>query len=61
METLKAANTAEYDHVVGRHDPRARGRGGIGERGAEPGAFYMFPGDPVANGVGLANAGRRPV
>jgi hypothetical protein len=34
---------------------------GFGERGAEPGAFYDFPGDPVANGVGLVNAGRRPV
>ena len=34
---------------------------GFGERGAEPGAFYTFPGDPVANGVGLDNAGRRPV
>jgi hypothetical protein len=34
---------------------------GFGERGAEPGAFYDFPGDPVANGVGLENAGRKPV
>jgi hypothetical protein len=34
---------------------------GFGERGAEPGAFYTFPGDPVANGVGLVNAGRKPV
>ena len=33
----------------------------LGERGAEPGAFYTFPGDPVANGVGLVNAGRKPV
>lgn len=40
---------------------RALEGAGFGERGAEPGAFYMFPGDPVANGVGLANAGRRPV
>ena len=34
---------------------------GFGERGAEPGAFYTFPGDPVAGGVGLVNAGRKPV
>jgi hypothetical protein len=34
---------------------------GFGERGAQPGAFYNFPGDPVANGVGLVNAGRKPV
>jgi hypothetical protein len=34
---------------------------GFGERGAEPGAFYKFPGDPVAGGVGLVNAGRKPV
>ena len=34
---------------------------GFGERGAQPGAFYRFPGDPVANGVGLVNAGRKPV
>ncbi len=34
---------------------------GFGERGAEPGAFYAFPGDPVAGGVGLVNAGRKPV
>jgi hypothetical protein len=34
---------------------------GFGERGAEPGGFYRFPGDPVASGVGLDNAGRRPV
>jgi hypothetical protein len=34
---------------------------GFGERGAEPGRFYDFPGDPVANGVGLVNAGRKPV
>ena len=34
---------------------------GFGERGAEPGAFYTFPGDPVGNGSGLDNAGRRPV
>ena len=34
---------------------------GFGERGAQPGAFYNFPGNPVANGVGLDNAGRRPV
>jgi hypothetical protein len=42
---------------------RALEAAGIGfdERGAEPGRFYDFPGDPVANGVGLVNAGRRPV
>ena len=34
---------------------------GFNERGAAPGAFYTFPGDPVANGVGLRNAGRKPV
>ena len=34
---------------------------GFGERGGQPGAFYRFPGDPVAGGVGLDNAGRRPV
>ena len=34
---------------------------GFDERGAEPGAFYTFPGDPVAGGVGLVNAGRKPV
>jgi hypothetical protein len=34
---------------------------GFGERGATPGRFYDFPGDPVANGTGLRNNGRRPV
>jgi hypothetical protein len=33
---------------------------GFGERGATPGRFYEFPGDPVRNGVGLENNGRRP-
>jgi hypothetical protein len=33
---------------------------GFGRRGAAPGAFYRFPGDPVANGTGLENDGRRP-
>ena len=33
---------------------------GFGERGAAPGQFYTFPGDPVANGSGLRNNGRRP-
>ena len=34
---------------------------GFGERGAAPGRFYDFPGDPTANGTGLENDGRRPV
>jgi hypothetical protein len=34
---------------------------GFGERGATPGRFYDFPGDPVANGTGLNNNGRRPM
>jgi hypothetical protein len=33
---------------------------GFGEQGAKPGRFYEFPGDPVHNGVGLENNGRRP-
>jgi hypothetical protein len=33
---------------------------GFGRRGAGAGAFYRFPGDPVANGTGLVNDGRRP-
>jgi hypothetical protein len=33
---------------------------GFGRRGAGPGAFHEFPGDPVANGTGLVNNGRRP-
>lgn len=33
---------------------------GFGRQGATPGAFYEFPGDPVANGVGLVNNGRFP-
>jgi hypothetical protein len=33
---------------------------GFGEQGATPGRFYEFPGDPVANGTGLENNGRRP-
>ena len=33
---------------------------GFGEPGAAPGRFYDFPGDPVANGSGLPNNGRRP-
>jgi hypothetical protein len=33
---------------------------GFGEPGATPGRFYNFPGDPVANGTGLENNGRRP-
>jgi hypothetical protein len=33
---------------------------GFGRRGAGTGAFYRFPGDPVANGTGLDNDGRRP-
>ena len=33
---------------------------GFGEPGAAPGSFYEFPGDPVANGSGLPNNGRRP-
>jgi hypothetical protein len=34
---------------------------GFGRQGATPGAFYEFPGDPVANGTGLDNNGRQPV
>ena len=34
---------------------------GFGRQGAAPGAFYEFPGDPVANGTGLDNNGRQPV
>ena len=34
---------------------------GFGAKGAEPGRFYAFPGNPVANGTGLRNNGRRPV
>ena len=33
---------------------------GFGRRGAGAGAFHEFPGDPVANGTGLVNNGRRP-
>jgi len=33
---------------------------GFGRQGAAPGAFYDFPGNPVANGTGLRNNGRRP-
>jgi hypothetical protein len=33
---------------------------GFGRRGASPGAFHEFPGDPVRNGTGLENNGRRP-
>ena len=33
---------------------------GFGERGAEPGRFYDFPGNPVRSGAGLRNNGRRP-
>jgi hypothetical protein len=33
---------------------------GFGKQGAAPGRFYEFPGDPVANGSGLRNNGRRP-
>ena len=33
---------------------------GFGRRGAKPGAFYAFPGDPVRTGAGLENNGRRP-
>lgn len=33
---------------------------GFGRQGATPGKFYEFPGDPVRNGVGLQNNGRRP-
>ena len=34
---------------------------GFGEKGAEPGRFHDFPGNPVDNGSGLRNNGRRPV
>ena len=34
---------------------------GFGEQGALPGKFYDFPGNPVDNGTGLRNNGRRPV
>jgi hypothetical protein len=33
---------------------------GFGEQGATPGKFYDFPGNPVKNGSGLVNNGRRP-
>ena len=33
---------------------------GFGRRGAAPGAFFEFPGDPVRSGAGLENNGRRP-
>lgn len=33
---------------------------GFGERGAQPGRFYDFPGNPVPSGAGLRNDGRRP-
>ena len=33
---------------------------GFGRQGGAPGRFYEFPGDPVANGTGLRNNGRRP-
>ena len=33
---------------------------GFGNRGATPGRFYDFPGNPVKNGSGLDNNGRRP-
>lgn len=34
---------------------------GFGKQGAQPGRFYDFPGNPVENGSGLRNNGRRPV
>ncbi len=34
---------------------------GFGRRGKGAGKFYDFPGNPVANGSGLDNNGRRPV
>jgi hypothetical protein len=33
---------------------------GYGKQGATPGAFYHYPGDPVANGVGVPVKSRRP-
>jgi hypothetical protein len=33
---------------------------GFGKQGATPGKFYGFPGNPVKNGSGLDNNGRRP-
>ena len=33
---------------------------GYGKRGAEPGAFYEYPGNPLANGVGVPVEHRRP-
>jgi hypothetical protein len=33
---------------------------GFGEQSSAPGKFYDFPGDPVANGTGMRNNGRRP-
>lgn len=46
--------------VAGMIEALERAGIGFGERGAEPGRFYDFPGNPVANGVGLRNNGRRP-
>jgi hypothetical protein len=33
---------------------------GYGTQGATPGAFYTYPGDPVANGLGTAQANPNP-
>ena len=33
---------------------------GFGKPGGAPGKFYDFPGNPVKNGSGLDNNGRRP-
>jgi hypothetical protein len=33
---------------------------GYGKKGAEPGAFYHYPGNPLANGVGVPVESRKP-
>ncbi len=58
-------NNKSFESVVARtsraHVHLLEGLGiGFDEKGAEPGKFYEFPGDPVANGVGLDIEQRRP-
>jgi hypothetical protein len=46
--------------VAGMIDALEEAGIGFGRRGAAPGRFYEFPGDPTRNGSGLENNGRRP-
>ena len=46
--------------VAGMIDALEEAGIGFGRRGKGTGKFYDFPGNPVANGSGLDNAGRKP-